>query len=58
MKNKSNQHRLLTEFLKKPENSNIKAEKIIRKDAPDGYLIDIDSLNESQCDYIKNLPKD
>jgi len=58
MKNKSNSHKLLSIFLKDPKNDNIKFDKLICKNKPDGFCIDVDSLNKEQIIFINNLPKD
>jgi len=58
MKNETNRYKLLLSFLENPKNSNINYSKIDGKDNPDGFCIDVDSLNKEQVDFINNLPND
>lgn len=45
------------EFFSKKGNENIKAEQIIKKDAPNGYIIDIDSFTDSQIKEFNELDR-
>ena len=45
------------EFFNKKGNENIKAEQIIRKDAPNGHVIDIDSFTDSQIKDFNELDR-
>lgn len=45
----------LKNWLSERENQNIKAEQIIRNDAPNGYCIDLDTLNEQQLNELNDL---
>ena len=45
------------EFFNKKGNENIKAEQIIRKDAPNGYIIDVDSFTDSQIKDFNKLDR-
>jgi len=44
-----------SEFFNKKGNENIRAEQIIRKDALNGFCIDIDSFTESQIKEFNKL---
>ena len=46
-----------SEFFNKKGNENIKAEQIIRKDAPNGHVIDIDSFTDSQIKDFNELDR-
>ena len=46
-----------SEFINKKGNENIKAEQIIRKDAPNGFCINIDSFTESQIKEFNELDR-
>ena len=48
MENTSEKYKSFSEFFNRKGNENIKVEQILRKDAPDGYCIDIDSFTEEQ----------
>ena len=48
MENTSTKHKSFSDFLNKKGNENIKFEKIVRKNAPDGFCVDIDSFTEEQ----------
>lgn len=45
----------MTEWLSKDDQKNVKAEQIIRKNKPNGYYIDLDSLTDSQIEFIKEI---
>lgn len=45
------------EFFNKKGNENIKAEQIIRKDAPNGFCIDVDSFTDSQIKDFNELDR-
>ncbi len=47
----------LLAFFNKKGNENIKAEQIIRKDAPNGFCINIDSFTESQIKEFNELDR-
>jgi len=47
----------LSAFFNKKGNENIKAEQIIRKDAPNGFCINIDSFTESQIKDFNKLDR-
>ena len=47
----------LLAFFNKKGNENIKAEQIIRKDAPNGFCIDIDSFTEIQIKEFNELDR-
>ena len=47
----------LLAFFNKKGNENIKAEQIIRKDAPNGHVIDIDSFTDSQIKDFNELDR-
>lgn len=47
----------LLAFFNKKGNENIKAEQIIRKDAPNGFCIDVDSFTESQIKEFNELDR-
>jgi len=47
----------LLAFFNKKGNENIKAEQIIRKDAPNGFCINIDSFTESQIKDFNKLDR-
>lgn len=44
-------------FFNKKCNENIKAEQIIRKDAPNGHCIDIDSFTKEQMKDFSELDR-
>jgi len=46
-----------SEFFNKKGNENIKAEQIIRKDAPNGFCINIDSFTDSQIKDFNELDR-
>ena len=46
-----------SEFFNKKGNENIKAEQIIRKEAPIGFVIDIDSFTDSQIKEFNKLDR-
>jgi len=46
-----------SEFFNKKGNENIKAEQIIRKDAPNGHVIDVDSFTKSQIKEFNKLDR-
>ena len=47
----------LLAFFNKKGNENIKAEQIIRKDAPNGHVIDVDSFTKSQIKEFNKLDR-
>ena len=47
----------LLAFFNKKGNENIKAEQIIRKDAPNGFCINIDSFTDSQIKDFNELDR-
>jgi hypothetical protein len=47
----------LLAFFNKKSNENIKAEQLIEKDAPIGFVIDIDSFTESQIKEFNELDR-
>ncbi len=47
----------LLAFFNKKGNENIKAEQIIRKDAPNGFCIDVDSFTDSQIKDFNKLDR-
>ena len=47
----------LLAFFNKKGNENIKAEQIIRKDAPNGFCINIDSFTKSQIKEFNKLDR-
>jgi len=47
----------LSAFFNKKGNENIKAEQLIEKDAPVGFVIDIDSFTESQIKEFNELDR-
>ena len=47
----------LLAFFNKKGNENIKAEQIIRKDAPNGFCINIDSFTDSQIKEFNELDR-
>jgi hypothetical protein len=57
MANTSKRFEKLSEFFNKKGNENIKAEQIIRKDAPNGWRIDIDSFTEEQIKEFSELDR-
>lgn len=46
-----------SEFFNKKGNENIKAEQLIEKDAPIGFVIDIDSFTDSQIKEFNELDR-
>jgi len=57
MTNTSKLFEEFSEFFNKKGNENIKAEQIIRKDAPNGWCIDIDSFTEEQIKEFSKLDR-
>ena len=57
MTNTSKLFEEFSEFFNKKGNENIKAEQIIRKDAPNGWCIDIDSFTDSQIKEFNELDR-
>jgi len=47
----------LSAFFNKKGNENIKAEQLIEKDAPIGFVIDIDSFTDSQIKDFNKLDR-
>ena len=47
----------LLAFFNKKGNENIKAEQLIEKDAPIGFVIDIDSFTDSQIKEFNELDR-
>ena len=57
MENTSERFKQFSEFFNKKGNENIKAEQLIEKDAPIGFVIDIDSFTDSQIKEFNKLDR-